>query len=209
MNLLASPTAIAPGATRAATHIALLSAHQRDHPATQPERKRVQHMHHEIRHSISLARGLKLGAASAAALLALAPAAGVSRAAGPSARAAGSFSLNEGAHLHLTSKHGFTLNEQGYAWGTVPGSIYVHLTIASTSRVTAELNIYPRGGSITGYAGAGYHRGSQSASFYGSISIGRGTGRYSRARGSGLTFWGSIQRSNDAITVFVRGGVSD
>jgi hypothetical protein len=117
--------------------------------------------------------------------------------------------LNEGARLRLTSKHGFTLNEQGYAGGTVSGPIYVHLTIASTSHVTAELSIYPSGGSITGYAGAGYHRGSETASFYGSISIGRGSGRYSRARGSGLTFWGTIQRSNDAITVFVRGGVSD
>jgi hypothetical protein len=166
-------------------------------------------MHHEIRHSLSLARALRLGAVGAATLLALAPVEAVSRAANPSAHAAGAFTLNEGARLHLTSKHGFTLNEQGNAGGAVSGPIYVHLTIASTSRVTAEMSIYPSGGSITGYAAAGYHRGSQTASFNGSISIGRGSGRYSRARGSGLAFWGTIQRSNDAITVYVRGRVSD
>ena len=43
----------------------------------------------------------------------------------------------------LTSKHGFTLNERGSASGTVTGTIYVHLTIVSTDRVTAEVNIYP------------------------------------------------------------------
>ena len=53
------------------------------------------------------------------------------------------FSLNENGSLHLTSKHGFTLNEQGSASGTVRGTIYVHLSIVSSSHVTAEVNIYP------------------------------------------------------------------
>jgi hypothetical protein len=132
-----------------------------------------------------------------------------SRAQAPSARTAGTFSLNESGRLHLTSKHGFTLNEQGSVSGTIAGTIYVHLTIVSTSRVTAEVNIYPSGSSISGVASASYHRGATAGSFSGSLSITRGSGRYGRAHGSGLRFTGTIQRSNDAITVHVSGRVSD
>ena len=118
-------------------------------------------------------------------------------------------SLNENGSLHLTSKHGFTLNERGLASGTVRGTIYVHLSIVSSSRVTAELNIYPSGGSITAHGSASYHRERTSARFSGSMSIERGTGSYAHARGSGLSFSGTIQRSNDAVTVHVAGRAVD
>jgi hypothetical protein len=77
---------------------------------------------------------------------------GVAVAAAARAHEARRFSLNETGNLRMTSKHEFTLNERGAASGTITGVIYVHLTVVSTSRVTAEVNIYPRGGSITGYA---------------------------------------------------------
>ena len=120
-----------------------------------------------------------------------------------------SLALNESGQLRLTSKHGFTLNEQGTASGTVPSPIYVHLTIASTSRVSAEVSLYPHGGSISGYASASYHRGSETASFSGTLSIDRGSGSYARAHGSGLSFSGTIARANDAIIVHVSGTATD
>jgi hypothetical protein len=40
------------------------------------------------------------------------------------------------------------------------------------------------------------------------MSIARGTGRYSHAHGSALSFTGTIQRSNDAVTVRVNGRMS-
>lgn len=118
-------------------------------------------------------------------------------------------SLNESGDLRLTSRHGFTLNEQGRATGTVAGTIYVHLKIVSTSRVTAEVNIYPNGGSISGHGAASYRREGAKGSFSGSLSINRGTGTYNHAQGSGLSFSGTIQRSNYAVTVHVRGYVTD
>jgi hypothetical protein len=137
---------------------------------------------------------------------------GVSRAGtppAPSALAARTLTLNETGSLHLTSKHGFTLNEQGSASGSIRGTIYVHLTIVSTSRVSAEVNIYPSGGSITGSGTASYRRGSTTADFSGSLSIANGTGGYAHAHGSGLSFSGTIARSNDAVTVHVSGRVAD
>jgi hypothetical protein len=124
------------------------------------------------------------------------------------ARTAGTVSLNDGGRLHLTSHHGFTLNEQGSASGTISGTIYIHLNVVSTNRVTAEISIYPSGGSITGSAGASYHPSGGVASFSGTMSVTRGTGRYSGAHGSGLSFTGTVQRSNDAVTVHVSGRMS-
>jgi hypothetical protein len=117
--------------------------------------------------------------------------------------------LHESGNLHLTSRQGFTLNEQGTGAGTISGTIYVHLKIVSTSRVTAEMNIYLKGGSISGNGAAAYRREGAKGSFFGSLSINRGSGSFNHARGSGLSFSGTIQRSNYAVTVHVSGTVAD
>jgi hypothetical protein len=125
-------------------------------------------------------------------------------AAGPLARAARSLSLNERARLHRTSSHQLTINEQGSASGTIRGTIYIHLHVQS-GHVTAEVNIYPSGGSLSGFASASYHVVGGYATFAGTMSVTRGTGNFSRAHATGLRFAGSIQRINDATTVEVSG----
>jgi hypothetical protein len=128
----------------------------------------------------------------------------------PSASSSRTISLNETGHLHLTSKHNFTLNEQGTATGTTAGTIYVHLTAVSSTRVTAEVNIYAHGASFSGNGNAAYRRGATTASFSGSMAIDRGTGSFAHVHGSGLSFSGTIAESDhDAITVHVSGRVSD
>lgn len=131
------------------------------------------------------------------------------RAPAPRARSARTVSLNETGNLHLTSKRGFTLNEQGSATGTLSGTIHVRLTIVSSKRVKAEVSISRNGGSISGEATASYHRSNGSASFSGSLSVSSGTGSYAHAHGSGLSFDGTIQNSNDAIAVRLGGSISD
>lgn len=167
-------------------------------------------MHRQSDKQSRLRAALIAAVMSCGGLMALGPlCTGASQAATPPAFIARTFSLNESGNLRLASKQGFTLNEQGPASGTLTGTIYVHLKIVSTTRVTAEVSIYPRGGSITGTGNAGYHRAGTAASFSGTLSINRGTGSYNHARGSGLSFSGTIQRSNDAVTVHVSGRVSD
>ena len=150
---------------------------------------------------------MRVGASVLAASAALAGAAAPTTDAA-TAHAARTISLSESGRLHLTSHHGFTLNEQGSASGTMSGTIYIHLTISSTNHVSAEVNIYPSGGSLTGSASAAYHVQGGTASFNGTMSITRGSGRYSHARGSGLSFTGTIQRSTDAVNVRVSGRFS-
>jgi hypothetical protein len=86
---------------------------------------------------------------------------------------------------------------------------YLHLKIVSTNRVTAEVNIYPSGGSLTGHASASYHVIGPTAHFSGSMEVVRGTGHFAHAHGSGLAFYGTIKRSNDAVTVYLSGRMSD
>jgi hypothetical protein len=141
-----------------------------------------------------------------AALAGVAPSRAASHAAG--AHIARTLSLSETGRLRLTSHHSFTLNEKGSASGTISGTIYIHLNVVSTNHVTAEVNIYPSSGSLTGHASASYHPAGGVASFNGTMAIVRGTGRYRHAHGSGLSFTGTIRRSDDAVTVRVNGRMS-
>lgn len=158
-------------------------------------------------------RSLKSGGRAAAislGILAAAGAVGAANAAGASATAASSIALNEKAQLHRTSTtgHGLTLNEQGSASGRIRGAIYIHLNVGAIGRVSAEVNIYPSGGSLSGYASARYRVVGGQAVFSGTMSITRGSGRYAHAHASGLRFDGTIERVNDATTVEVTGELS-
>jgi hypothetical protein len=160
--------------------------------------------------------GFRLVLATTAALclslasLALAPGSALgSAAARRPARAARTESIAESAHLHLTSKQGFTLNEQGTTAGTIAGPIYIHLHVANNhGDVSAEVNIYPRGGSLSGQGTASYTVDGPLADFSGRLSITRGTGRYAGAHASSLHFSGSIQRRDNAVTVTLSGSLS-
>lgn len=131
-----------------------------------------------------------------------------SSAAAPKALAARTISLKETGNLHRTSSKGLKLNEQGSASGTIKGTIFIHLDVVSPNRVTAEVNIYPSGGSLTGNGSASYHVNGGTASFAGRMAISRGTGSYANARGSGLAFSGTIQRLSGAVTVHLSGSMS-
>lgn len=133
---------------------------------------------------------------------------GISSAAPAEAHAARTISLNETGQLHRTSHSGLKLNEQGSVSGTIKGTIYIHLNVVSPSRVTAEVSIYPSGGSLTGSGSAAYRVNGGTASFSGTLAISRGTGSYAGAHGSGLSFSGTIQRLSGAVTVHLSGNIS-
>jgi hypothetical protein len=154
--------------------------------------------------TLALSAGALLGAGTVGA--------DIAPAAGAAAHAARTIALNESAHLHRTSGRAVTindvLNEQGSASGTIRGTIYLHLRFPAINRVSAEVNIYPSGGSISGYARASYSLTGGTASFSGSMTVNRGTGSYNHAHASGLSFSGTVQRSNDAVTVHLSGELS-
>lgn len=123
----------------------------------------------------------------------------------PSLAAARSVYLKESGRLHSTGSHGMHLNEQGSVTGTIHGTVYIHAAVRSLRSFVAEVNVYPRGGSLTADGSADYHIVGGYADFSGSLSITRGTGSYSHARAHNLRFTGSIQNSNDAVIVRLSG----
>jgi hypothetical protein len=61
---------------------------------------------------------------------------------------------------------------------------------------------------MSGNASGSYRTNGGTASFSGTLSITRGTGGYAHAHGSGISFTGTINRSNDSVTVHVNGKLS-
>jgi hypothetical protein len=145
----------------------------------------------------------------AAAALAGTTAAGSAGAAGPRAQAARSFFLSDSASLHKNNQKGVELKESGGAKGNLPGSIYIQLRLASARSVTAKIQVYPSGGSISAGAAATYRVvTSSSASFSGSLNISGGSGRFAKAKGSHLSFTGTVHRPSDSVSVHVSGNMS-
>jgi hypothetical protein len=96
----------------------------------------------------------------------------------PTGRSARVVRLEEHGRLKIYSERGATLIERGTAYGTYTATMVADLTIRSKS-VTAVVTIYPRGGSITGSANATYRIVKNLGYFGGTLSLGRGSGRYS------------------------------
>jgi hypothetical protein len=127
----------------------------------------------------------------------------------PIALPARTISLSETAYLHPTSMPTLTINEEGSASGTIKGTIYIHLHLTSSrDGVTAEVNIYPHGGSLSGHGSASYQVEGADAVFSGKLSITQGSGSYAQARATSLRFTGSIQRRTYDVTVRLSGPLS-
>lgn len=101
-------------------------------------------------------------------------------------------------HLHLLKAVGSTLYEEGHAAGTLPGQTRVRMLVGNS--VSASFSISARGGAVYGSGHARLHSSGRYASFAGTLSVSRGSGRYARAHGSGKLY-GVIDRRTDALTV--------
>jgi hypothetical protein len=108
--------------------------------------------------------------------------------------------LTDTIYLHLVRKNGSTLYERGTATGTLPGSVSARF-VTGVTRVTGSVTFYPRGGGSLTLNAVGYpHSTSTITTFNGNVAVRSGTGRYSRALGSG-TLTGTANRRTWAITV--------
>lgn len=167
------------------------------------------------------ARGLALAGLATASLLAVgAPAAlakphharhhssHISRHRSHHAKSSGRWlSIKEVGHLKRVGKGntGFKLNEKGFASGTIKGTMYVQLHVTAVNKATVSVRVYPKGGSVKGYAIARYYAHGAYAHFSGALKITGGTGSFAGAHGKGLKFSGTIKRTNDAATVTLSG----
>ncbi len=124
----------------------------------------------------------------------------------PDARAARSLNVTDEAHLHVTRETGSTFYEEGSATGALPATVKVRFTVGTS--ISGSFTLYPRGGgSISGSGSAHLHSTGTYASFGGSMSVDRGSGRYAHARGRG-GFYGVLNRRSSALTIQTTGRLS-
>lgn len=134
---------------------------------------------------------------------------GAAGATAPSAKAASTLNLSDSANLKLDNHKGTELKESGTAKGTLVGPISVQLRLASQKTVTAKIQLYSGSSAITATAAASYRVvTSSSASFSGTLTITGGRGRFAKAKGSKLSFSGTVHRPSDAVSVHVSGKIS-
>jgi hypothetical protein len=114
-------------------------------------------------------------------------------------------SLVETGHLVLDRSmvRGSAIGERGQATGTYNAPVRVFLTI-HVHYVTADVTIYPRGGSITGSAHADFRVSGSAGLFHGSLVISHGTGTFRRISGK-LAFEGGINRQTFNLWVLAKG----
>jgi hypothetical protein len=132
-----------------------------------------------------------------------------SSAASPLADAARRRSLTviDTVRLTLVRRDGATLYERGTATGTLPGTASAKFT-TSLTKVSGKVTFYPySGGSITMTA-VGYPQSTARVTpVTGNLAVLRGTGKFSRALGSG-TFTGTANRRTWAVTVNARANLT-
>lgn len=121
------------------------------------------------------------------------------------ARFARTQSVTDTAHLHYLRESGSDLLEEGQATGGLPGRVQVRFNVGAT--VTASFTISTHNGSISGHGSGTLHGTGVYASFGGSMTVTRGTGRYAHAHGHG-GFYGSLNRHSYAATVQTTGTLS-
>jgi hypothetical protein len=125
----------------------------------------------------------------------------------PAFASAKTINLNDSGHLRLTSSKGANLEGKGSASGSIPASIKLNVKVVSTNKVSFTVSISPKGGSLSGAGTGKYAVNGGTASFTGTLTINKGSGSYSKAKGA-LHFNGTIQRSNHAVSVKVSGKLS-
>jgi hypothetical protein len=110
------------------------------------------------------------------------------------AHSARSLNVTDTAHVHLIAEtESGELVEEGEAKGALPGTVKVQLSIAAT--INASFTIRNHYGSLSGRGSGAIHGTGEKASFGGSMTVTRGTGRYAHAHGHG-GFYGTIDREN-------------
>jgi hypothetical protein len=125
--------------------------------------------------------------------------------AAPRDRAAAVINGNDNAQLHLVHASGSTLEEEGPAYGALPGSIRAYLTVGSVFTGTVILDT--RYGEITARGSARPSGSGRYQSFAGTLVIVGGKGRYAHAHGSGRLY-GVFDRRTYNLTVQTRGTFS-
>jgi len=119
------------------------------------------------------------------------------------ARVARSLRVADHAHLHHVACACSAILEEGEAKGSLPGVVRAYVTVGTP--IVFRFTITVRGGGTISGEGDGRPSGNPAEpSFAGTMTVRRGTGRYSRAHGKG-GLYGTLNRSTYAAVLQTTG----
>jgi hypothetical protein len=121
------------------------------------------------------------------------------------AGAARSLAVKDEGRLRLVRSSGSRLIDEGPATGTFPGTVRIVFVYDGNPRVSAQITIYGRSGSIQASATGNLSSPTNPRpSFRGTLAITGGGGRYAHAHGGGQMY-GVFYRRSYALVVQTQG----
>jgi hypothetical protein len=123
------------------------------------------------------------------------------------AHSAATLNVKDEGNLRFVKSSGSTLIDEGHTSGTIPGNVRIRFTYDGNPNVSAQITIYGKHGTIQVRAtGRLSSPTNPNPSFYGTLTITGGSGRYSHAHGSGKLY-GVFHRRTYGMIVQTQGTV--
>ncbi|MDQ6810295.1 MAG: hypothetical protein M3Z95_00155 [Actinomycetota bacterium] len=123
------------------------------------------------------------------------------------AHIAATLSVKDEGNLRFVKSSGSTLIDEGHASGTIPGNVRIHFTYNGNPNVSSQITIYGARGTLqVGATGRLSSPTNPNPSFYGTLTITGGSGRYSHAHGGGKLY-GVFHRRTYGMIVQTQGTV--
>jgi hypothetical protein len=117
--------------------------------------------------------------------------------------------LKASANLRITTTHGNDIEAEGTIAGTFAGSLSVHVTLSSGSRMTATFVGRSHAGKLAGSVSAEYYPSGSVNIYSGAARISSGTGSYAHASSDGVHVSGTMSRSRRLISMSISGRLSE
>lgn len=111
--------------------------------------------------------------------------------------------------LKFTQTHGSLIEADGSISGTLAGSLSVHISFNSNSRMTATFSGSLHGGELSGRASGEYYPSGSTTIYNGSATVSNGNGSYAHARAVGIYVSGTVNRSRRIVTIRLSGHLDE
>jgi hypothetical protein len=111
--------------------------------------------------------------------------------------------------LKFTKTHGSLIEAEGSISGTLAGSLSVHISFNSNSRMAATFSGSLHDGKLSGRVSGEYYPSGSTTLYEGSATVSSGSGSYAHARAVGVHVSGTVNRSRRIVTIRLSGHLDE
>ncbi len=111
--------------------------------------------------------------------------------------------------LKFTKTHGSQIEAYGSIAGTLVGSLSVHISFNSSSRMTATFSASLHAGQLSGRVGGEYYPSGSTTIYEGFATVSSGSGSYAHAHAVAVHVNGTVNRSRRIVTIRLTGQLDE